>query len=111
MRMKKEPACWLFFWPLLLTALRRSFLLRRSRRAMVADPSRCPSGLRSSSLALASATDYRVLADCFAVRRTDPDLSPTSDQLLDAYAQWAPLQSALFDYSRFREALSVILRR
>ena len=51
--------------------------------------------------ALASEADYRALADRFAVRRTDPDFWAVSDQLLDAYARWAPLESGLFDYSRF----------
>jgi hypothetical protein len=50
--------------------------------------------------ALNSEADYRRLADRFAIRRTDPAFWAASDQLLAAYAAWAPAEAGLFDYSR-----------
>ena len=50
--------------------------------------------------ALESETDYRRLADRFAIRRTDPAFWAASDELLAAYAAWAPAEAGLFDYSR-----------
>jgi hypothetical protein len=49
---------------------------------------------------LASEADYRALADRFAVRRTDPGFWATSDALMQAYAQWSPLEAGLLDYNR-----------
>ena len=49
---------------------------------------------------LASESDYRALASQFAIRRTSPDFWAASDALIDAYAQWAPLEAGLFDYNR-----------
>ncbi len=49
---------------------------------------------------LSSERDYRVLADRFVIRRTSPAFWAASDALIDAYAQWAPLEAGLFDYSR-----------
>ena len=48
----------------------------------------------------ASEADDRALADRFAIRRTDPVFWAASDALVDAYAQWAPLEAGLFDYNR-----------
>ena len=49
---------------------------------------------------LASESDYRALASQFAIRRTSPEFWAASDALIDAYAQWAPLEAGLFDYNR-----------
>jgi hypothetical protein len=49
---------------------------------------------------LASEADYRAMADRFAIRRTDPAFWAASDALVDAYAQWSPRESGLFDYNR-----------
>jgi hypothetical protein len=49
---------------------------------------------------LASEKDYRALADRFVIRRTDPAFWAASDAMIDAYAQWAPLEAGLFDYNR-----------
>ena len=49
---------------------------------------------------LASEDDYRKLADRYAVRRTNPRFWATSDELIDAYAAWAPVEAGVFDYSR-----------
>jgi hypothetical protein len=40
------------------------------------------------------------MADRFAVRRTHPDFWATSDALMQAYAQWSPLEAGLLDYNR-----------
>jgi hypothetical protein len=56
--------------------------------------------LREALAGLASEADYRKLADRFAVRRTNPQFWATSDALHQAYAEWAPLESGLFDYNR-----------
>lgn len=44
--------------------------------------------------------DYRALADRFAIRRTNPVFWAASDAMVDAYAQWAPVEAGLFDYNR-----------
>ena len=49
---------------------------------------------------MASEDDYRKLADRYAVRRTNPRFWATSDELIDAYAAWAPVEAGIFDYSR-----------
>ena len=49
---------------------------------------------------MASEDDYRKLADRYAVRRTNPRFWATSDELIDAYAAWAPVEAGVFDYSR-----------
>jgi len=49
---------------------------------------------------MASEDDYRKLADRYAVRRTNPRFWATSDELIDAYATWAPTEAGIFDYSR-----------
>ena len=49
---------------------------------------------------MASEDDYRKLADRYAVRRTNPRFWATSDELIDAYAAWAPAEAGIFDYSR-----------
>ena len=49
---------------------------------------------------LGSEADYRALADRFVIRRTNPSFWSASDALVDAYAQWAPLEAGLFDYNR-----------
>jgi hypothetical protein len=49
---------------------------------------------------LASEADYRALADRFVIRRTSPAFWAASDAMIDAYAQWAPLEAGLFDYNR-----------
>jgi hypothetical protein len=49
---------------------------------------------------LASEADYRALADRFAIRRSSLAFWAASDALIDAYAQWAPLEAGLFDYNR-----------
>jgi len=50
--------------------------------------------------ALSSEADYRRLADRYAIRRTNPRFWAASDELVDAYATWAPLEAGLFDVSR-----------
>ena len=49
---------------------------------------------------MASEDDYRKLADRYAVRRTHPRFWATSDELIEAYAAWAPAEAGIFDYSR-----------
>lgn len=49
---------------------------------------------------LASEADYRALADRFVIRRTSSAFWAASDAMIDAYAQWAPLEAGLFDYNR-----------
>ena len=49
---------------------------------------------------MASENDYRKLADRYAIRRTNPRFWVTSDELIDAYAAWAPVEAGIFDYSR-----------
>jgi hypothetical protein len=56
--------------------------------------------LRAAIAGLASADDYRKLADRFAVRRTSAQFWATSDALLAAHEAWAPLEAGLFDYNR-----------
>jgi hypothetical protein len=34
------------------------------------------------------------------IRRTSPAFWAASDALVDAYAQWSPLEAGLFDYNR-----------
>lgn len=64
-----------------------------------ATPTELPA-LTAAISKLASETDYRALADRFAIRRTDPAFWTASDELVDAYAQWSPLEAGLFDYNR-----------
>ena len=61
---------------------------------------RTTSPTAAAAAALGSETDYRRLADRFAVRRTDPAFWAASDELLAAYASWATTEAGLFDYSR-----------
>jgi hypothetical protein len=49
---------------------------------------------------LASENDYRALASRFAIRRTHPGFWAASDALMQAYAQWSPLEAGLLDYNR-----------
>jgi hypothetical protein len=49
---------------------------------------------------MASEGDYRRLADRYGIRRTHPRFWATSDELIDAYAAWAPAEAGIFDYSR-----------
>lgn len=49
---------------------------------------------------LAGETDYRALADRFAVRRTHPDFWPISDALQDEHLQREPIRAGLLDYGR-----------
>jgi hypothetical protein len=49
---------------------------------------------------MASEADYRKLADRYAIRRTNPRFWAASDELIDAYAAWAPIEAGLFDYGR-----------
>jgi hypothetical protein len=49
---------------------------------------------------LSSEADYRKLADRYAIRRTHPRFWAASDELIDAYAAWAPAEAGIFDYSR-----------
>jgi hypothetical protein len=51
--------------------------------------------------ALASESDYRALADRFAIRRTNKKFWEYSDALQTSYLQLAPGEAALFDYNRF----------
>ena len=51
---------------------------------------------------LSSETDYRKLADRFAIRRTDPHFWSASDHLIDAYKGWGGIEAGLFDYSRLQ---------
>ena len=44
--------------------------------------------------------DYRALASRFAIRRTHPGFWAASDALMQAYAQWSPLEAGLLDYNR-----------
>ena len=50
--------------------------------------------------ALNSEADYRRLADRFAIRRTNPAFWADSDEVLAAFAAWAPAEAGLFDYRR-----------
>ncbi len=58
--------------------------------------------LRAALAGLASESDYRKLADRFAVRRTNPQFWAASDALHEAYDAWAPLEAGLFDYNRLQ---------
>jgi hypothetical protein len=58
--------------------------------------------LRAALAGLASESDYRKLADRFAVRRTNPQFWAASDALHEAYLKWAPLEAGLFDYNRLQ---------
>ena len=49
---------------------------------------------------LASETDYRALADRYAIRRTSPGFWAASDALHEAYRASAPLEAGLLDYNR-----------
>ena len=64
-----------------------------------ATPAELPE-LASAIGRLGSEKDYRALADRFVIRRTNPAFWAASDALVDAYAQWAPLEAGLFDYNR-----------
>jgi hypothetical protein len=50
---------------------------------------------------LTSESDYRALADHFAIRRTNKQFWKYSDALQDANADLEPVASGLFDYNRF----------
>jgi hypothetical protein len=50
---------------------------------------------------LRSETDYRLLADRFAIRRTNPKFWAYSDALQDAHVSWDPVDAGLLDYNRF----------
>jgi Fatty acid cis/trans isomerase (CTI) len=56
--------------------------------------------LASAISTLASEADYRRLADRHAIRRTHPRFWAASDELIDAYATWAPTEAGILDYSR-----------
>jgi hypothetical protein len=56
--------------------------------------------LEKAMRGLASETDYRALADRYAIRRTSPDFWAASDALHEAYRAWAPLEAGLLDYNR-----------
>jgi hypothetical protein len=49
---------------------------------------------------LSSEVDYTKLADRFAIRRTSPRFWAASDEMIDAYSAWAPIEAGLFDYGR-----------
>jgi len=49
---------------------------------------------------LASAHDYRALADRFAVRRSDPAFWQYSDDLQATHLRLAPVAAGLLDYNR-----------
>ena len=65
----------------------------RATPAQLADFARAIQGL-------ASEADYRALASRFAIRRTHPGFWAASDALMQAYAQWSPLEAGLLDYNR-----------
>lgn len=50
---------------------------------------------------LASESDYRALADRFAIRRTNKFFWRYSDALQEANLKLAPIEAGLFDYNRF----------
>jgi hypothetical protein len=50
---------------------------------------------------LTSESDYRSLADRFAIRRTNKQFWTYSDSLQDANAELNPIDGGLFDYNRF----------
>jgi hypothetical protein len=50
---------------------------------------------------LTSESDYRKLADRFAIRRTNKQFWTYSDSLQDANAELNPIDGGLFDYNRF----------
>jgi hypothetical protein len=54
----------------------------------------------TSIRALASEDDYRMFADRFAIRRTNPRFWTYSDELQDAYIHLSPVEPGLFDYNR-----------
>ncbi len=58
------------------------------------------SALTAALAKMATELDYRAFADRFAIRRTSPAFWAASDAMVDAYAQWAPLEAGLFDYNR-----------
>jgi hypothetical protein len=58
--------------------------------------------LRAAVAGMASESDYRKLADRFALRRTNPQFWAASDALHEAYGEWAPLEAGLFDYNRLQ---------
>ena len=57
-------------------------------------------GLRTAIGTLSSESDYRALADRYAIRRSRPDFWTHSDALQDAHTAWSPLEAGLFDYNR-----------
>ena len=50
---------------------------------------------------LTSESDYRALADHFAIRRTNKQFWLYSDALQTANVRLAPGEAGLFDYNRF----------
>ena len=58
--------------------------------------------LAASIASMSTETDYRKLADRFAIRRTNPQFWAASDQLIDAYTSWGGVEAGLFDYSRLQ---------
>jgi hypothetical protein len=64
-----------------------------------ATPAQLPDFARAIQ-GLASEADYRTLASRFAIRRTHPDFWAASDAMMQAYAQWSPLEAGLLDYNR-----------
>ena len=50
---------------------------------------------------LSSESNYRLLADRFSIRRTNPAFWSYSDALQDAYARLTTGGAALLDYNRF----------
>ena len=77
----------------------RGFIGAYPNAILHATPAELPA-LAAAIGTLASEADYRALADRFVVRRTSPAFWAASDALVDAYAQWAPLEAGLFDYNR-----------
>jgi hypothetical protein len=49
---------------------------------------------------MTSEAAYRKPAARCALRPTPPPASVPSDELIDAYAAWAPAEAGIFDYSR-----------
>ena len=62
-------------------------------------PAQLPA-LASALASLASEADYAAFADRFVIRRTSAAFWAASDELMDAYARWSPLEAGLFDYNR-----------
>jgi hypothetical protein len=58
------------------------------------------SALVQAVAGLRSESDYRALADRYAIRRTQADFWAASDALMAAYQAWAPAEAGLLDWSR-----------